>query len=160
MGRKTKTFINLTNGIEFIDNIDDIQFIRIPSTFCEKKMWDTLIQTLDSNFLIYLALGYKCKIIDGSNSPPSRALWQGVEFIKFCINRCWFNKPYKPICRNMNVEKYFTEQYNKLSKSTERKLKYFRKFLLCDDIDIETCCFETKKDGCYDFYKEKLNGYV
>lgn len=57
-------YINLTNGVEAIPMLEfwneDYRFIRIQSTICEQKNWDRLIQDLDYDFLMNLALGHKC----------------------------------------------------------------------------------------------------
>lgn len=49
----TKRYVNLTNGIEAISqlNLSDYSFIRIQSTICEQKLWDRLIQDLDYDSL-------------------------------------------------------------------------------------------------------------
>ena len=43
-----KVYLNLTNGIEFLDNelmqARVYDFIRIQSTACEQKRWDFVIQ--------------------------------------------------------------------------------------------------------------------
>ena len=61
-----KHFINLTNGIEAIPFLDNYEFVRIPSTYCEAKAWDKLMLSLDSNFLMNLAVGNTCIIYDYS----------------------------------------------------------------------------------------------
>lgn len=80
----TKRYVNLTNGIEAISqlNLSDYSFIRIQSTICEQKLWDRLIQDLDYDFLMNVALGNKCVVYDyGANKPIPRAIYQGLEFI-------------------------------------------------------------------------------
>lgn len=71
---KQKIFINLTNGIEAIPElaISDISFIRIQSCHCERQKFELIIDNLDYNFLMYLALGYECIVYDfGVNSDVS-----------------------------------------------------------------------------------------
>ena len=49
-------YLNLTNGIEFLDNPDfneDYRFVRIQSTVCERHLWDKLLSDLDYNFLLF-----------------------------------------------------------------------------------------------------------
>ena len=58
-------YINLTNGIEAIPRLSgNYKFIRIQSTICEQKLWDKLIQELDYDFLMNLALGNECIVYD------------------------------------------------------------------------------------------------
>ena len=88
-----KNYINLTNGIEAIPEYDLSQysFIRIQSTACEQHLWDRLLQELDYDFLINVALGNECVIYDyGTRKPVPRAVYQGVEFIKFVLNKLWY----------------------------------------------------------------------
>ena len=72
-------YINLTNGVEAISTLQgDYRFIRIQSTVCEQKLWDRLIQDLDYDFLMNLALGHKCIVYDfGARKPIPRAVYQG-----------------------------------------------------------------------------------
>ena len=54
-----KYYLNLTNGIEFLDNPDfneDYRFVRIQSTTCERHLWNKLLSDLDYNFLLDLLL--------------------------------------------------------------------------------------------------------
>lgn len=84
-------YINLTNGIEAIPILSEgYHFIRIQSTQCEQKHWDRVIQELDYDFLINAALGNECVIYDyGARKPNARAMYQGVEFIKYVLHRRW-----------------------------------------------------------------------
>ena len=42
---KDISYINLTNGIEAIRkyNLSEYRFIRIPSTYCEQKLWNDIL---------------------------------------------------------------------------------------------------------------------
>ena len=53
-----KNWINLTNGIEDIENLDNFSFIRIQSTTLERKDYIKLFLDLDHNFLIHLVFLY------------------------------------------------------------------------------------------------------
>lgn len=48
-------YLNLTNGLEYLDEIQNYKLVRIQSSLCERKCWDKLIQDLDYNFLFDLA---------------------------------------------------------------------------------------------------------
>lgn len=143
-----KHYLNLTNGIEYLDTINrDYKFVRIQSTYCEQRLWNYLLQDLDYNFLMDLALGYKVIVYDTSqHKNKSRALYQGLEFIKYILNRVWFNNEINPIVKGTNCRKYFNQEYNKLEERTINKIKYFRKFLIADNIDLDCECMKTIHD--------------
>ena len=93
----TKTYLNLTNGIEFLDKfnarVEDIKFVRIQSCACERHLWDKLINDLDYNFLLDLALGYEVVVWDTSaRKRESRAMYQGLKLIEYVLNKIWFDK--------------------------------------------------------------------
>lgn len=92
-------YINLTNGIEVLPVLtDEFRFIRIQSTACEQKLWDRIIQDLDYDFLLNAAMDNECVIYDyGAKKPIPRAIYQGVEFIKYVLHKHWLNKDRNPI---------------------------------------------------------------
>lgn len=153
-------YLNLTNGIEFLENPDfnkDYRFVRIQSTACERHLWDKLLSELDYNFLLDLALGNEVIICDTSaHKTISRALYQGVEFIRFVLYKVWLNKDIIPYVRNQNCNDYFQAEYKKLNNKTLSKLKYLRKFLNTDELKITCISFNTKHDGDYNYYKNIL----
>ena len=152
---KTIRFINLTNGIESI--CDSSLFIRIQSTKCEQKLWSDIILELDSTFLIHAALGNSIVVYDASGKKDiSRAMWQGLQFIGFALNKCWFNKTETVYHKHHNLTKYFDEQYNLLSKPAKTKLKYFRKFLNTENVRILSITSKTEHDGDYEYFNNKL----
>ena len=162
-----KKFVNLTNGIEILDspavrNLNtQFDFIRIQSTACEQKRWDFLLQDLDYNFLLWLAQGKRCIVYDySSKKAVTRACYQGIEFIKFVLNKRWLNKDYIPIVRSNNVFKYFDEVYRKLEDRTFKKLDYFKKFLNTEKIHLSFECKRTTYDGNYEWYSEKLRRWI
>jgi hypothetical protein len=148
-----KYFVNLTNGIELIPEIPRVDgFIRIQSTWCEQHLWDDLLRDLDYTFLLYLALGYTCYVYDTSRHNTSRAIYQGLEFIKYVLYKVWFKKNYIPNVRGINTSKYFFEEYKKLSSKTLSKIKYFRMFLKTDTLKIIPVCKYTTHDSDYSYY--------
>lgn len=155
-----KVYLNLTNGIEALNwlHIDDYRFVRIQSTAIEQHRFDYILQDLDYNFLMDLALGEEVIVIDGSrnNKKGSKAIFYGLEWIRFALYKAWFNKNINVYVNKNNVTNYFLEQYKKLKKSTKQKLKYFRKFLSCNDIKLIGYSFYTDNDGNYDFFKQTL----
>lgn len=156
-------YLNLTNGIEFIPKLsghDKLKFIRIQSTACEQKRWDFILQELDYNFLLDLALGNNVTVVDyGANKEVSRACYQGVEWIKYALNKCWFGKDGKAFVRGTDVTNYFGECYAKLEKRTLKKLSYFKKFLATESLHLDYQSTSTDKDGDYEYYKAILEEY-
>lgn len=156
---KVVKYLNLTNGLEYLKEIKDYKIVRIQSTICEAKNWDKLIQDLDYNFLMDLAQGNKIEIYDTSSKKRiSRALFQGVEFIKYALNRRWFdNENAQAMVKEQNVTTYFKYEYERLSKNAKSKLDYIKKFLNANEVNIETFCRKTEHDGDYIYFKELLN---
>lgn len=156
-----KVYLNLTNGIEFLENklmhTRVYDFIRIQSTACEQKRWDFILQDLDYGFLMDIALGYNVYVVDfGANKETSRAVYQGIEFIKYVLNRRWLNNITIPKVRGNDCANYFDECYRNLDKRTLKKLDYFKKFLLTETINLYGQSQSTSKDGDYEYYKNIL----
>lgn len=154
-------YVNLTNGIEAIPELKEFRFIRIQSTACEQKRWDFILQDLDYDFLMNLAIGNTCIVYDFSNKRDvSRAIFQGLEWVRYALNRRWLNRMIKPIVRGHNVSRYFDEVYRQLEDRTKKKLDYFKKFLLTDEIRLQAVCRRTSHDGNYEYYREILANYA
>jgi hypothetical protein len=157
-----KNFINLTNGIEAIKeyNLTDYSFIRIQSTLFEQKHWEHVLNQLDSNLLMNLAMGNECIIYDyGSrNGDNSRVIWQGIPFITFILYKIWLNKINVTYVKDNDVTDYFHLVYKTLSKGTKRKLKYYIKFINTDTINLKGISKYTSNDGKYIYYRNLLYG--
>ena len=163
---KTIHYINLTNGIEAIPTLPetDYRFIRIQSTICERKLWDRLIQDLDYDFLMNLAMGNKCIVYDfGARKPIPRAIYQGVEFVRYTLNRRWFGREYLTNVnrttnqdRVVNCNHYFQYCYSKLEDRTKKKLDYFLPYINTNHISLECVTECTDHDGDKEFYREIL----
>jgi hypothetical protein len=119
-------YINLTNGIEFIPKLKTYRFLRLQSSICENKKWNYLLQDLDNDFLMNLAIGNTCIVYDCSNKRKiPRSLYQGLKFIIYILNLIWFNKNKKIIVNNVNCQNYFYQEYKKLNKQILKKNKIF-----------------------------------
>jgi hypothetical protein len=153
-----KNYINLTNGIECINiyKLKEYSFIRIQSTACEQKRWEFILQDLDNDFLMNLALGNECVIYDCSCRGTSRAIWQGLEWIKYILNRVWFNEIINTSVRGNNCSIYFEECYQLLNRKTLKKLKYYKKFLNTKKLNLYHICLKTNCDGNYGYYLRLL----
>ncbi|KAL0481810.1 farnesyl-diphosphate farnesyltransferase [Acrasis kona] len=100
---KERHFVNLTNGIEVLQHLPikphQVNFIRIQSTHLEQGHFKRLIDQLDDNLLMNLAIGKTCYVYDyGSRRTDkndclygvSRAVWMGIPYIRILLNRAWF----------------------------------------------------------------------
>lgn len=157
-------YINLTNGIEAIPNISNgYRFIRIQSTICEQKNWDRLIQELDYDFLMNVARGNECVVYDyGARKPIARAVYQGMEFVKYVLYKRWLNREYlTDVNRNNNYHirkdcnSYFESCYKNLEDRTKKKLDYFLPYV-AGEITIRTVSDSTEHDGDKEFYRNVL----
>jgi hypothetical protein len=159
---KRKIFINLTNGLEAMEregfDSSQVNFMRIQSTYCEGKQWELLLQDLDHNFLMWAALGYECVVYDyGSNHPVAKAIFMGLEWIRFTVNKIWFNRTIVPYMKEKQVFSMFESEYRKLSKRTINKLEYYKKFVKSDNINIVGIHAETDKDDDINYYVDIVN---
>lgn len=166
---KLKVYLNLTNGLDYLsilkDRVDlsNADFIRIQSTTCEQKVWHKLLLELDYNFLIDIASGNQVFVFDTSahkNTP--RSIYQGVEWIKYFLNKYWLEKEYIPIVNGCNCIAYFAECYEKVIRmpDVKSKYKYLKKFIMTDTLKIYSISCNYPNDGKYDKIKELLRLYT
>ena len=171
-------FINLTNGIEAIDvlrkrgvTMQQINYFRLQSTHCESRNYQAIIENLDYNLLMSLALGYIVVIFDygcrGSKVEDHRdgiprSYWWGIEWITFCLNHFWDlqGQDDAPMVRGCNTRHAFEEQVKALPKDLRRRLKYFRPFLRSNRIHLYPVYCKTDKDGEKEYYAAMLKGAV
>ncbi len=154
---KQKIFINLTNGIESLPFLEkeNINFIRIQSSHCERQKYNQILDSIDYNFLMYLAMGYECVVYDFSaNSEVPKAVYTGLEWIKYVCNRRWFGREEVVVVKDKIVNEFYQLQYSKIEYKTKRKIDYFKKFVLTNELKIRTITAETKYDNNIDYYKK------
>lgn len=158
-------YINLTNGIEAIPDLPiGFHFIRIQSTMCEQQLWNQVLMGLDMDFLMNVALGNQCVIYDyGCKKPVSRAVFQGVEFIKFALYRRWKKETYhteiwrhKEQSYGKDCTKWFDACYQKLERKTRHRLDFFLPYFR-GSINIYAISAATRHDGDIDFYVQVLH---
>lgn len=161
-----KNYFNLTNGIEALLDSSSTEsnfgFVRIQSTWCERKEWMKILQDLDYDFLLNLALGNNIIVYDcGARKKYSRAIYQGVTWIEYALNKFWFGiDPDKILVKGKDSTEYFRHCYDRIFKfdsnkekdALKKKLTYFKKFLNTDKIKLVGASKETDKDQCYEFY--------
>lgn len=155
-------FVNLTCGLEYLKGLDRyINYIRIQSTWLEKGLLEQVLIDLDHNLLMHLAIGDSCMILDMTSRyhgrRPSRSIWQGVEWIKYVLNRIWFDREIKCL---YGQHVHFKTAYSKLQKRTKTKFKYYRKFLRVEELDLNCFCGETKNDGDDGYYKDLVEEWI
>ncbi len=146
MGKPVKIYINLTNGLEFFEQkpelgADDVVFMRLQSTHCEQKRWEQVLSEVPDDMLFRLALGYKVIVVDfsGRRKVP-RAIWQGMELLKYVLYRLWFDREYLPPTRAARDKgEYFQWVYGRIkeNRNLRRRFEYFKRYLMTDDLDIE-----------------------
>ena len=144
-------FLNLTNGLLWKGDFDG--FIRIQSCACEQKQWQRVLEDIDNNLLMWLAIGKDVMVVDYSarkNVP--RALYQGLEWIWFCCCKAW-NMPTAAFVKTIDCTRYFESEYRKLDKKVLKKLKYYRKFLNNPKKPV-VISGKTDKDGNYDYFSK------
>ena len=146
---ETIIYLNLTNGIEAIGFFPNSRFIRIQSSHCESKAYNTLLMQLSDDFLFNLSQGKRIVLIDGGvNHNYPKALRQGVDVITNCLNYAWFNKSIQ--------DEFYKNVWRSLDKVTKTRLRYYKKLLNADKLYLLPLGFRTTRDGNYDYYSGKL----
>ncbi len=157
-------FINLTLGLEHLELYRHLffdGFTRLQSSHLETKQFQRFIQEVCNNILMHLALGRKVCIFDCTSRKKkgnvSRALWQGIPWITYCLERAWFNRE---TSAKYGMHCHFKEQYESMDRPTKQRLKYYRKFLNTDKIDLGYICDGTDNDGNCEYYQELVRRYL
>lgn len=130
-------FVNLTNGLEAFPKIGKIgltpAFVRITSTSLEQQQFQRLLDGLDANVLMHLALGHCCLMYDyGSRNKKrgaSRAIWYGIEFIRFALRMIWTGTTIPAYLRGCNVGPEFEIHVRSMDKSTRKRIRYYKQFI-------------------------------
>jgi len=157
-------YINLSNGVEFLNdpmvrmnNINTI-FMYLPSSLCEAKRFDLILERVSDDLLLYLALGIECYIFDASaKDREPKALHLGIQWIKYVLSRVWFNKE---ITLEKGKHKAFAEYYKKLKRTTIKRIKYYKKYLCADKISLHCIYRKTELDSKYGRIAEQIKEFV
>mmetsp|Transcript_4963 Transcript_4963/g.7353 ORF Transcript_4963/g.7353 Transcript_4963/m.7353 type:complete len:287 (-) Transcript_4963:512-1372(-) len=175
---KIRHFINLTNGVEALPVLlasgiqdDQINFMRLQSSHCESNNFVGIIQELDHNLLMRLAMGDTCLVYDfgsrGTSWPDGttgvpRAIWWGLEWVRYALNRSWGRKePSRLFIRGYNVKAMFEKEYQMLPRNTRKKLRYYRPYLNLDEskeVRLHGVYRGTEIDGQPEEYLRILTG--
>jgi hypothetical protein len=109
----TTHFANLSRGLLCPGFSYDWHYSHIQSTHCEQKQWDKVIMGAGVDLLYRLATDEPVIVHDLSEkNRPTRATWQGVEWIRYAASRCW-NLPYEGVRGRggRSMEQYFSTVY-------------------------------------------------
>ena len=171
-------FLNMSDGLEAIDDIRQagideghIRFSMIQSTHFEQKNLDPAMNRLGADLLMNLALGRTCVIVDyGTDKVYSRTVYQGVPFIKYALERAWFDKtpekviivPRVPDAQPQNVANLFDRWYHNLNRRTKGFLKRFRIYATQPEIRARNngeaklvgISVPTLHDGHFEYYAD------
>lgn len=155
-------YLNLTNGLQAIEDyqLNDYRVIRIPSTWCEQKLWNDILMTVSDDFLYNVARGHSCVVFDyGANKEVPRAIWQGLEWIKYVLFRRWYpSMTYFPEGRASQGLKYFQEQYRLLDTRVKQRLNYFKRYVNGMP-NIKAVTGKAKCDGNYEYHVKLSRTY-
>lgn len=150
-------FLNLTNGIAWASAIKHDGLVRIQSTACEQKLWSDIIADLDYSFLIPLAMGRPCVIYDcGARKETSRAIWQGVEFIRAASTMRWMGRRIPVIWRGHDASVYAHQQIARLDRRAKSRLDYAGRFLATSNLSLRGVSVATTHDGDYEQFADLL----
>ena len=133
--------------------------MRLQSTWCEQKRWADILAALPDDFLARAALGEEIVVLDyGARADVPRAIWQGLEWVKYALHRSWFEEVYTPSGRAGPMKFYFGAQYQELNERVLTRLRYFRRFAT-GQLDIGAQCGRSRYDGNYQALTSLLRRY-
>lgn len=126
--RRCIHFINLTNGVQALPTLRRLNLAprvtRIQSTHCEQQQLEQLCLGLGPDLLLHLATAHTCLIWDlGSRNKKRavpRALWYGLEFVRFTLALAWFDQELPAYLRGQTVTHTFHQHYRNFAPSTRR----------------------------------------
>lgn len=126
--RRCIHYINLTNGLEALTTLHALRLpprvTRIQSTHCEQQHLEQLCLGLGPDLLLHLATGHCCLVWDlGSRNKKRgvpRALWYGLEFIRYTLALAWYDQQVDAYLRGHCVTRTFHTHYRAFAQSTVR----------------------------------------
>lgn len=79
----------------------------------------------------------------------SRALWLGLEWISYSLQRLWKldARGPGPSARGYNMSAIFDQDFMQLGRGTLKKYHYYRKYLACRRVHLYGACALSKHDG-------------
>lgn len=138
-GGPFRIYLNLTNGLQAIPICESMgiepRFVNIQSTALEQKNYDSVIERLGPDVIMDCASGRHVAVIDyGTRKELSRAVYWGVPFVRYSMDRAWYGmepaEVLQPMRRSGGVQMNIASQ---LSEAYERKMghkarAYLRRF--------------------------------
>lgn len=145
-------FINLSRGVlcPHVVDLDTLRYIRIQSTWCEQKRWADVIMSVGADLLINAATGVTCIIHDVSERQREpRAIWQGVEFIRYCCEKSWNGTTIDIRSRGGNpMRDYFGKVWTSLPTTATKMIHYYRQYHVPGaPVNIRGCGFITGRES-------------
>ena len=91
-----------------------------------------------------------------------RALWWGLEWVRYALSRLWHLECAPPLLRGYNVQPRFDEQLRSLPKPLAKKLKYYRPYVRpeLNELRLRGYYAQTALDGNKEAYRDFLNSHV
>lgn len=121
-------YANLTNGV--LCAPQNGRFTRIPSTFCEQKMWGRVVYGAGPDLLTALARGASVVVHDQSEKQRvTRAQWQGLSWLRYACSMAWgLEEPVELSRGGANVTGYWRGAWLGLDSPDKAWLRYFGRF--------------------------------
>lgn len=132
-------YVNESNGVQALPMLSELEiparFCHIRSTHFERKQSSDALLELPDDMLLSAAFGEWILVIDyGARKDRSRAVWQGVPYVSYVLNRFWLGispdkvlvfprsnaKPFP-----QDVTRVFDEWYGKVGAKQHSKLMPF-----------------------------------
>ncbi|CAG9465532.1 unnamed protein product [Pedinophyceae sp. YPF-701] len=155
--------LNLTNGLEAAPILSELglpySFTRLQSTACEQQLFNQILLDVGPDLMMRLALGETVCVWDfGSRNRKRgipRALWYGLEWTRWCLEREWLGRKGDGILRGYNVTREFVDHANSLEKGVKRRVRYFKQFCPADmeRVSLVGAYRATEHDDDKEFYR-------
>lgn len=161
---KVHHFVNLTNGLEAVPTLKrigaQIHMCRLQSSHCESSRPDLLLSSVDASMLFWLAQGHTVLVYDyGSRNKKRgvpRAIWYGLEFLKYVLNKVWYNtRETHCYLRGVNTVNMFEDLLKTVEKGTMKRIKYYRQYTGDSKfVSLYGVYNSTTRDADASFYQE------
>lgn len=135
-------YANLTRGL-LCPHLpgERVHYVRIQSTWCEQKRWGDILVGVGPDMLYRLAVGEAVMVHDLSERDRvSRALWQGLAWVRFACTLAWCDKELPTLSRNgMDVTAYWASAWRALNGRERRAITYYRAHHTGGPVDLIGC---------------------
>lgn len=132
-----REYANLTNGLACAPQ--SALITRLPSTWCEQKLWDQVTTGVGPQMLRDLANGTQVVVHDQSERQRlTRAQWQGLSWLRYACSRAWnMQVPLEKDHQGMAYE--WSRRYIELKPPTVAWLEYFTPSRRIARVDLVPC---------------------